>query len=164
MPRSALGLSASDGPGGFQQTIDGRSRTFHGYWARGAAANGIRDDGTLVPTAAGGSIPFAPEIAIPALQAMKQRYGEHLFGQYGFRDAFNPTLSDAGAPVQSGTIVPGTGWFDEDYLGIDEGPIVLMIENYRSGLVWKLMRQSPYIVRGLCRAGFQGGWLEGRCN
>ncbi|MEJ2186490.1 MAG: glucoamylase family protein [Gemmatimonadota bacterium] len=158
------GLTACDGPGGFQQVIDGRNRTFHGYWARGAAATAVRDDGTLAPTAAGGSIPFAPEVAVPALQAMQQRYGDKLFGQYGFLDAFNPTLTDASAPVHKGVIVPGTGWFDTDYLGIDQGPIVTMIENYRSGLVWKLMRQSPYIVRGLCRAGFQGGWLEGKCN
>lgn len=158
------GLTASDGPGGFQQVIDGRNRTFHGYWARGAAAGDIRDDGTIAPTAAGGSIPFAPDVAVPALRAMQVRYGEHLFGRYGFLDAFNPTLDSAGAPVRTGAIVPGTGWFDEDYLGIDEGPIVLMIENYRSGLIWKLMRQNPYIVRGLCRAGFQGGWLEGRCD
>ncbi len=160
---NSWGLTASDGPGGFQLTIDGKQRQFHAYSARGAAATRIVDDGTLVPTAAGGSIPFAPEIAIPALQDMEQRYGDHLFRQYGFIDAFNLTLSDPGAPIRTGSIVPGVGWFDVDYLGIDQGPIVLMIENYRSGLIWKLMRESPYIVRGLCRAGFQGGWLAGRC-
>ncbi len=57
----------------------------------------------------------------------------------------------------------GVGWFDEDYLGIDQGPIELMIENYRSGLVWELMRGNLYVATGLCRAGFSGGWLEGRC-
>ncbi len=158
------GLTACDGPGDFQQVIGGVTRTFRGYWARGAAATAVRDDGTLAPTAAGGSIAFAPEVVLPALEAMEQRYGDKLFGQYGFLDAFNPTLTDASAPVRSGTIVPGTGWFDTDYLGIDQGPIVTMIENYQSGLIWKLMRDNPYIVRGLCRAGFQGGWLEGKCN
>ena len=54
------------------------------------------------------------------------------------------------------------GWFDGDYLGIDQGPIVL-IENYRRELLWKMMKKNPHIVRGLCRAGFSGGWLEGRC-
>jgi hypothetical protein len=57
-------------------------------------------------------------------------------------------------------MVPGTGWFDTDYLGIDQGPIITMIENYRTGLVWKVMRKNPYIILGLKRAGFTGGWLE----
>jgi hypothetical protein len=65
--------------------------------------------------------------------------------------------------VADGVIVPEVGWFDEDWLGIDQGPILLMIENHRTGLIWELMRGSPYVVRGLCRAGFSGGWLEGRC-
>jgi len=157
------GLTASDGPGSFQHTVNSRQRTFHGYWARGAAMDAVRDDGTIAPTAAGGSVPFAPEIAIPALAEMRQRFGTHLFQQYGFVDAFNLSLNQAGAPTTHGGIVPGVGWFDRDYLGIDQGPILIMIENHRTGLVWELMRESPYIVRGLCRAGFTGGWLEGRC-
>jgi hypothetical protein len=60
-------------------------------------------------------------------------------------------------------VVPGVGWFDDEYLGIDQGPIVLMVENHRSALVWETMKESPPIVLGLCRAGFRGGWLEGRC-
>ena len=56
------------------------------------------------------------------------------------------------------------GWFDGDYLGIDQGPIVLMIENHRSDFVWRLMRGNEHVVRGLCRAGFTGGWLQGRCG
>jgi hypothetical protein len=157
------GLTASDGPGTFTAQVGGGSRSFRGYWARGAAATTVRDDGTLAPTAAGGSVPFAPEVAIPALRAMVTAYGDRLYGEYGFRDAFNPTLREPDAPVVDGTVVSGVGWFDEDYLGIDQGPILLMIENHRSELVWRLMRESPYIVRGLCRAGFAGGWLEGRC-
>ena len=58
-----------------------------------------------------------------------------------------------------GRIVLGVGWFDVDYLGIDQGPIVAMIENHRSELIWKTMRKNPHIVRGLKRAGFAGGWL-----
>ncbi len=157
------GLTACDGPLDGSLEIGGRERRFHGYWARGVARGDVRDDGTIAPTAAGGSIPFAPEIAIPALHAMRQRYGEHLYGRYGFFDAFNPTLTTP-APVRQGEIIPGVGWFDDDYLGIDHGPIVLMIENFRSGLVWETMKKNPYVVRGLCRAGFRGGWLEGRCS
>ena len=157
------GLTASDGPGSFQFTANGSPRQFRGYWARGAAANAVRDDGTLVPTAAGGSVPFAPEVTIPALMEMRERYGLHLYGEYGFLDAFNPTLRDADAPIGKGRIVPGIGWFNEDYLGIDQGPILIMIENHRTEMIWELMRESPYIVAGLCRAGFSGGWLEGRC-
>lgn len=158
------GLTASDGPMDTTLVVDGRPRTFHTYWARGAALDEVNDDGTLVPTAAGGSIPFAPEAAIPALLEMRRRYGDHLFQRYGFLDAFNPTL-DFVPPkrLQHGRVVPGVGWFDGDYLGIDQGPIVLMIENHRTGMVWELMRGSEPVVRGLCRAGFAGGWLEGRC-
>jgi hypothetical protein len=158
------GLTASDGPMDTTLVIGGRPRTFHTYWARGAALDEINDDGTLVPTAAGGSIPFAPEVTIPALMEIRRRYGDHLFQKYGFLDAFNPTL-DFQPPkrLQHGRVVPGVGWFDGDYLGIDQGPIVLMIENHRTGMVWELMRGSEHVARGLCRAGFGGGWLEGRC-
>jgi hypothetical protein len=154
------GLTASDGPGDFTRTIGGRTRQFLGYAARGASFTEVRDDGTVAPTAAGGSIAFAPEIVIPTLVAMRERYGDHLFSTYGFLDAFNPTFRASEATPQ-GTVVPGVGWFDVDYLGIDQGPIIAMIENYRSGLIWRYMRRNPAIVRGLRRAGFTGGWLDG---
>src|SRR5689334_7284763 len=153
------GLTAADGPKDTTMTIDGRQRLFWTYTARGATFNEIRDDGTIVPTAAGGSIPFAPEIAIPALQAMRDKYGDNLYSKYGFLDSFNPTF-DANVRVQHGRVVPGVGWFDTDYLGIDQGPIIAMIENYRTDLVWKKMRQQPSIILGLRRAGFSGGWLD----
>ncbi|MFN2399579.1 MAG: glucoamylase family protein [Gemmatimonadaceae bacterium] len=155
------GLTASDGPLDSTLTIDGKSRTFHSYWARGVAATELNDDGTLVPTAAGGSIPFAPEIAIPALKAMRDRYGDNLFSTYGFVDAFNPTLKmSAPPPLKHGRVVPNVGWFDTDYLGIDQGPILAMIQNYETELVWREMRDNPHIIRGLKRAGFTGGWLD----
>jgi hypothetical protein len=157
------GLTASDGPGDFRATIGGREREFHGYWARGAAAGELRDDGTIAPTAVGGSVPFAPEITIPALRAMRDGTAGNLYSRYGFKDAFNLTLDVPGL-AQVGTTVPGVGWFDVDYLGIDQGPILLMIENHRTGFVWSLMRENDHIVRGLCRAGFTGGWLAGRCS
>ena len=100
---------------------------------------------------------------IPALMAMRSRYGDDLFGRYGFVDAFNPSLRETGFVLRHGRVVAGKGWFDDNLLGIDQGPIVAMIANHRNGFVWNVMRRSPYIVRGLCRAGFSGGWLEGRC-
>ncbi|MGH7718803.1 MAG: glucoamylase family protein, partial [Gemmatimonadaceae bacterium] len=158
------GLTASDGPADTTITIDARPRRFHTYWARGAALGDIRDDGTITPTAAGGSIVFAPDIAISALRAMRARYGDDLFQRYGFLDAFNPTIRDPAFPMRAGRIVPGKAWFDADYLGIDQGPIIAMIANHRNGFVWDLMKKSQYIVTGLCRAGFTGGWLDGRCG
>jgi hypothetical protein len=152
------GLTACDGPLDGTLTVGGRARTFFGYAARGADFTETRDDGTIAPTAAGGSVAFAPDIAIEALVTMRDRYGDNLFGQYGFFDSFNPTLT-GGVAVSAGRIVPGVGWFDTDYLGIDQGPILAMLENHRSELIWKTMRTNPYIVRGLRRAGFTGGWL-----
>ncbi len=83
---------------------------------------------------------------------MRQRYGSRLWREYGFVDAFNPTFRTPSA-------WPG-GWFDNDYLGIDQGPIAIMIENLRNGFVWETMKRNPYIITGLRRAGFSGGWLN----
>ncbi len=154
------GLTACDGPLDAKLTLAGRAREFHTYQARGASHTNVTDDGTLCPSAAGGSIAFAPEICLPALMAMRERYGEHVFRRYGFVDAFNPTLDEA-MKTQHGAVVPGVGWFDDDYLGIDQGPILAMIENWRSGLVWRVMRKNPHVRRGLLAAGFRGGWLGG---
>jgi hypothetical protein len=89
---------------------------------------------------------------------MHRTWGTHLYQKYGFLDSFNPTLS-FDRKVQMGHIVQGVGWFDHDYLGIDQGPIVAMIENHRSELVWKVMKKNEHVRRGLRRAGFTGGWL-----
>jgi hypothetical protein len=152
------GLTAGDGPQDTLLTLRGSSRRFWSYTARGAAAGESRDVGTIGPTAAGGSIAFTPEISIPALVTMREKYGDNLFSTYGFLDSFNPTY-DTDVKPQSGKVVRGEGWFDTDYLGIDQGPIIAMIENYRTGLIWKVMRTNPYIIKGLERAGFAGGWL-----
>jgi hypothetical protein len=157
------GFTASDGPGDTTVTVNGQERTFKAYWARGAAKGDIRDDGTIVPTAAGGSVPFAPDATISALKTMYERYGTHLFGPYGYYDAFNPTYSLQKTPPAGGKTTP-QGWFDHEHLGIDQGPILAMIENHRTGLIWSLMRNNPYVVRGLCRADFSGSWIEGKCN
>jgi hypothetical protein len=158
------GLTACDGPMDATRMIAGRSRTFHTYWPRGASLVYVNDDGTIAPTAAAGSIAFAPEIVIPALAEMKRRWGEHLLNRYGFVDAFNPTLTDPEPSLKHGRVVAGVGWFDGDQLGIDQGPIVAMIENYRSELVWRTLRKNPYVLSGLKRAGFTGGWLEPSAN
>jgi hypothetical protein len=152
------GLTACDGPDG-AALVNGRPIQFRGYFARGAAYGQELDDGTIAPTAAIGSMPFAPEVVVPAALALHQRYGALLYSSYGFLDAFNPSVPE-GTPVKQGRVVPGAGWFDTDYLGIDQGPILAMIENHRSGFVWSVMRRNPHIQKGLLRAGFRGGWLE----
>jgi len=154
------GLTACDGPLDGKVTLGGRERTFHSYEARGASHERVTDDGTIAPAAAGGSMPFAPEICLPALMAMRDRYGDHVFRKYGFIDAFNPTLDAVMKTPAGGAVVPGVGWFDDDYLGIDQGPILAMLENWRTGLIWKYTRNNIHFRRGLRNAGFTGGWLE----
>ncbi|OAV42679.1 Tat pathway signal protein [Lewinella sp. 4G2] len=145
------GLTACDGPGQLDTTLNGRDRRFFGYRARGASALHEIDDGTIAPTAAGGSVPFAPEESIAALEHLWTTYQDSLIGRYGFKDAFNLSYPDPDRPA---------GWFDQDYLGIDQGPILIQIENHRSGLVWDLLKRNKYVRRGLERAGFSGGWLD----
>ena len=140
------GYTADDGPGAATVEVDGRERRFFGYAARGVPYG--PDDGTLAAWAALASLPFAPEIALPAVRHFCERYPE-MMGKYGFTSGFNPTY-----PAKS-----ECGWISEGYFGLDQGIIVLMIENYRSELLWKLMRQCPYLKTGLRRAGFKGGWL-----
>jgi hypothetical protein len=153
------GLSASDGPLDGTVTVDGRKREFHTYAARGASFREIIDDGTVAPYASGSSIAFAPEVVIPMLMALVEDHGAEVYGPYGFVDALNPTLRVT-TPVPQGRVVPGRGWYDTDRLGIDQGPMLAMIENYRSELVWRTMRRNPHVIRGLKSAGFRGGWLE----
>ncbi|WP_226388699.1 glucoamylase family protein [Penaeicola halotolerans] len=142
------GLTASDGPGNVQEG----GQVFYDYRARGAARNYQVDDGTIAPTAAGGSYAFTPEESKKALSAMYSIYGDRLYGAYGFKDAFNPTY------IYGET--NAAGWIAKDYLGIDQGPILLMIENHESELIWSVMKKNPYIRNGLIRAGFEGGWID----
>ena len=154
------GLTACDGPGNHVLPYRGGTAHFSGYAARGPMGqpDGY-DDGTLAPTAALGSIAFAPEIVIPAARALASWQGGRLYGRYGFSDAFNPSFRDASRRVDNGSVDPALGWVGSDYLGIDQGPILSMIANYRSETIWKVMRKVPHIRRGLMRAGFTGGWL-----
>jgi hypothetical protein len=156
------GLTACDGPVDATLQYLGEPRTFFTYAARGASFNEIRDDGTLAPTAALGSLPFAPEIVIPAAEEMVRRYGSAIYTRYGFLDSFNPSFAFDNVKLQHGRRDPLAGWVDGDYLGIDQGPIIAMIENWRTGLVWEVMKKNPHVVRGLKRAGFTGGWLENK--
>ncbi|MCU0453829.1 MAG: T9SS type A sorting domain-containing protein [Bacteroidetes bacterium] len=117
------GLTACDGP--------------TGYSARGGPSG--FDDGTIAPTAAISSMPFTPVESIAAAREFYSRYGSALFGKYGFRDAFNPTVN----------------WFGGEYVGIDQGPIIMMIENHRHATVWDRYNAHPAVARGLVAAGFQ---------
>ena len=154
------GWTACDGPFNGSFTYLGEKRRFWTYMARGVTPLELRDDGTVASTAAGGSLPFAPDRVIPTLEYMKLRYGENLYTPYGFVDAFNPSLDVGGLEFQHGRRAPGKGWFDDEHLGINQGPILLMAENHRSELIWKLIQRSPHIRRRLRRAGFTGGWFE----
>ena len=154
------GLTACDGPGDFEKRFNGELRQFHGYGARGPLIEpeGM-DDGTIAPTAALGSLPFAPEIVIPTAEAFLKLPG--LFDRYGFKDSFNPSFTYTDVKSDSGSVDPQQGWVAKDYLGIDQGPILLQAANYRDDFVWRYMRRVPAIRRGLERAGFTGGWLKG---
>jgi hypothetical protein len=155
------GLTACDGPGDLRLDYRGEVRQFRGYAARGVNLDPAHnyDDGTIAPYGALSSLPFAPEIVIPAVREMHARYGSAIYGRYGFFDSFNPSFT-YDMPLPAGRVVPGIGWVDVDYLGLDQGPIIAMIENYKSGFVWNTMRGSPHLRTGLARAGFSGGWLE----
>jgi hypothetical protein len=120
------GLNASDGPAGY---------AVHGL--TGTPISGF-DDGTIAPSAAGGAMAFTPEYSEPTLSYFYTHFRPHLWTAYGFYDAFNLTSQ----------------WYDTDELGIDQGPIIIMIENYRTQRPWKLFMQNQPVQTGLQRAGF----------
>ena len=140
------GITASNGPGPATRRLRGVKRRFLGYAARGVPYG--PDDGTLAPWAVVASLPFAPEIVLPTLQHCAVKYHEE--NEYGLVCSINPTFPDG-----------GPGWISDDHFALDQGPVVLTIENYQSGLIWRLMRNCRPIVTGLRRAGFTGGWLGG---
>jgi hypothetical protein len=154
------GLTACDGPGDVVRPFKGQQRPFFGYSARGPIDQPDgRDDGTIAPTAALGSLPFAPEIVIPCAEAMLRDHGARIYSRYGFLDSFNPSFRYTDARSTTGPVDPQYGWVARDYLGIDQGPILLQAANYRDDFVWRHMRRSRPIRVGLERAGFTGGWL-----
>ena len=143
------GITASDGPGPETRKVDGVERRFYDYIARGVPFG--PDDGTLAPWAVVASLPFAPEIVVPAVHHMIEHLGLKQAEKYGFKATYNPGFPAGGDNPY--------GWVSPWNFGINQGPIVLMIENHRSGLPWRLMRECPHVVTGLRRAGFEGGWL-----
>jgi hypothetical protein len=147
----AWGITASDGPGPAVRRIRGIERRFYDYEGRGAPFG--TDDGTLAPWAVVASLPFAPDVVLPTIHHLVTTLQLHDRHRYGFKATFNPTWDgDTGSPG---------GWVSPWHYGLNLGPIVLMIENCLSGLPWRLVRSCPPIVRGLRRAGFTGGWLDG---
>ena len=103
------------------------------------ASSPSSDSGTIAPTAALASFPYTPEESLAALHTFYYIYGDRLFGPYGFYDAFNLDNS----------------WFASSYIAIDQGPIIVMLENYRSGLLWQLFMQNADIQQGLTKLGFE---------
>jgi hypothetical protein len=148
MGERCWGISASDGPGPARRDIDGTERVFYDYVARGVPDG--PDDGTLAPWAVVASLPFAPEVVLPTVQNFRD-LKVHVANPYGFKASINPLF---------GAEDDGVGWCSRFHFGINEGPTVLMIENYRSGLLWSLLGRCPSVVAGLRAAGFIGGWLD----
>lgn len=141
------GFSASDGPGFKMVDFGGRKQQFFGYAARGVPFG--PDDGTICPSATLSSLPFAPGATLSALRHLCTVYPDVVAGGV-LPSGFNPTFQN----------IDPQGWVAEGSLGLDQGIVVLMIENYRTGLIWKLLRECPTIERGLRLADFTGGWLK----
>ena len=116
------------------------SDTYDGY----NAFSPTNDFGTITPTAALSAFPYTPEFSMKALKHFYNDLGDKIWGEYGFVDAFNETQN----------------WYAKSYLAIDEGPIVAMIENHRSGLLWKLFMSCPEIQHGLKKLGFESPWIK----
>jgi hypothetical protein len=144
--KNVWGITASDGPGPAIRRTGGRLLRFYDYRARGVPDG--PDDGTLSPWAVVASLPFAPEIVLPTIDRILEKYSD-MRSRYGFLCSFNPTFG-----VASG------GWIAKGYYGLDQGPVVIMLENFATGMIWKLVRRCHPIVEGLRRAGFAGGWLD----
>ncbi len=142
------GLTASDGPGRMSRQVSNVRRRFFGYVARGVPYG--PDDGTVAPWAVVASLPFAPEIVLPTVRNFEVVYPK-IKGKYCFKCSLNLTVPHKSPDER--------GWTSLYHYGINMGPVVLMCENYRSGLLWQLMRRCPYLVTGLRRAGFTNGWL-----
>jgi hypothetical protein len=143
------GFTASDGPGPAALKIKDVERVFYDYIARGAPFG--PDDGTVSPWAVVASLPFAPEIVLGTIRHAIEQLDLKSRRGYGFDASFNPTYPEKE--------VNSFGWVSPWKFGLNEGPIILMIENYQSGLIWELMTKCRPVIDGLRRAGFTGGWL-----
>ncbi len=118
------GITASDGP--------------NGYIAYSAPPGTINHDGTVSPAAPAGSIVFTPNLSITALRTMYNRYEDHIWGRYGFSGAFNVDQN----------------WYDQDVIGIDVGITLVMLQNHKDELIWRLFMQRPSIQNAMDKAGF----------
>lgn len=127
------GLTACDGP--------------EGYKAYGAYPNALIHDGTIAPAAAGGSTAHTPELSVAALRFMKEKYGDRIWGRYGFADAFN-----ADPRWKERFNAPGL-WRSPDAVGIDQGAILLAVENARSGGVWAEFMRTEHARRAFEKIG-----------
>lgn len=137
------GLTACDGPDGYK-----------GSYGNYPSLGGNYNDGTLAPCGAIGSIVFVPDLAIPAITHYATISA--LQCRYGFRDSFNLGLTETAlaSATRPTAAIPASGWFDDWVIGIDKGIEVVMIENYRSGLIWHYFMQSEIVQRGLSELGF----------
>jgi hypothetical protein len=144
------GLTASDGPGPALLDVNGIRRVFYDYDARGVPFG--PDDGTISPWAVVASLPFAPEIVIDTIRHAIERLNLKGHSLYGFDASFNATYPETSRNPH--------GWVSPWIFGLNQGPIILMIENFQSELIWRTIRQCSYIVAGLRRAGFRDGWLD----
>jgi hypothetical protein len=140
------GLTACDGPSDELPDVTGEPRRLFGYAARGVPYG--PDDGTIAGWASLASLPFTPNIALDAARNMQLRYPEMLSANQ-YSSGFNPSLASTDRRA----------WVSYGKFGLDQGIVLMMIENYRTELIWKLMRDCPYVSTGLRRNGFRGGWL-----
>jgi hypothetical protein len=147
--RNCWGITASDGPGPRTLGLNGKKRRYFDYTGRGVPYG--PDDGTVAPWAVVASLPFAPEIVLPTIDFLVNEVALKVVNHYGFKATFNPSYT-----CNSNK---SNGWVSPWHFGINQGPVIAMIENYRTGFLWKLMRACPYIINGLRQAGFTGGWL-----
>jgi hypothetical protein len=116
------------------------SDTYNGYDAHSPT----NDNGTITPTAALSAFPYTPEYSMQALKHFYNDLGDKIWSEYGFVDAFNETKN----------------WYAKSHLAIDQGPIIVMIENYRTGLLWNLFMSCPEIKNGLKKLGFESPWIK----
>ena len=147
---NAWGFTASDGPGPAVRKVNGIKRRFYDYKARGAPFG--PDDGTISPWAVVSSLPFLPDVVLNTIRYATSRRDFEKHHGYGFDASFNPTFPDKNTPSR--------GWISPWQIGLNQGPVVLMIENYQTNLIWNTMKKSAHIVEGLKKAGFTGGWLD----
>ena len=147
--RNCWGITASDGPGPRTLGLNGKKHRYFDYTGRGVPYG--PDDGTVAPWAVVASLPFAPEIVLPTIDFLVNEVALKVVNHYGFKATFNPSYT-----CNSNK---SNGWVSPWHFGINQGPIIAMIENYRTGFLWRLMRTCPYIINGLRLAGFTGGWL-----